>query len=112
MSLKTKCKIHWKNMGIDNPETLQKYIKEVFQIHNHQENVIIDIYKIVFPEWDQIKTIKGYPAAGDSLWKFICNLFIEFDSKHHPECFKGGCWMNTGFSANKNLSPWDISFDN
>ena len=112
MNLETKCKKHWGKIGINNLENLQKHIKAIFQKHDHQKKVLTDIYKLVFPDWDQIKMIEGYPEAGFELWKYIWNLFIEFDRKHHPNCFKGGAWMNTGFSANKDLSLWAISFSN
>ena len=110
MTLEEKCLKHWQQMGIDSITAIKKTIETIFQKHSHQEYVLIDIYKLVFPEWDRIERIKGYPEAGNDLWNFICRLFMEFDRKHHPDCFAGGAWMNIGFSVNPALSPWDICF--
>ena len=110
--LETKCKKHWGKLGINNEKTLREHIKAIFKNHDHQTDVLIDIYKMILPDWDSIKEIDGHPEAGHSLWQFICNLFIEFDNKYHPNVFKGGIWLNTGFSANSNLKQWEISFEN
>jgi len=110
--LETSRREHWGKLGINNEKTLREHIKEIFKKHNHQTDVLIDIYKMILPDWDSIKEIDGHPEAGHSLWTFICNQFIEFDHKYHPKVFKGGIWLNTGFSANSNLKPWEISFEN
>jgi len=105
------CRRHWAKLGIKDEITLKEYIGEIFEKHKHQSDVLIDLYKMILPDWDSIEKIEGHPEAGKDLWKFICNRFIEFDYKYHPKVFKGGIWLNTGFSANSNLNPWDIGFD-
>ena len=111
MKFEEKCRKHWQQLGIDGLDALRDHIKAIFRKHEHQQYILADIYELVFPEWEQIQKINGYPEAGNDLWKFICKLFIDFDQKHHPKCFAGGAWMNKGFSVNKNLSPWEISFE-
>ena len=103
---------HWVKFGIHNEKTLREHIKEIFERHAHQTDVLIDLYKMILPDWDSIEKIEGYPEAGKDLWRFICDQFIEFDHKYHPKVFKGGIWLNTGFSANSDLDPWEISFKN
>ena len=110
--LETRRKEHWGKLGIHDEKSLRDHIMAIFKQHDHQTDVLIDLYKMVLPDWDRIQSIDGHPEAGKDLWKFICNLFIEFDQKHHPKVFKGGIWLNTGFSANSNLKPWEISFEN
>ncbi len=112
MTLQAKCQTHWNHLGIRNVEGLKEHIKAIFQRHDHQEHLLIDIYRMVLPDWDRINKIEGYPEAGSALWEFICNRFIRFDREHHPECLNGGAWLNTGFSTNSKLGPWEISFDN
>ena len=112
MDLETKCRQHWKCLGITSLDALKDNITKIFSKHEHQEYILIDLYRMILPDWDHIERIDGYPEAGNALWKFICNNFIEFDQKHHPDVFKGGIWLNTGFSANSNLDPWDINFEN
>ncbi|MFC1814158.1 hypothetical protein ACFL03_15850 [Thermodesulfobacteriota bacterium] len=110
--LETRRREHWGKLGINNEKRLRDYIKAIFKQHDHQTDVLIDIYKMILPDWDSIKEIDGHPEAGHSLWTFICNQFIEFDHKYHPKVFKGGIWLNTGFSANSNLKPWETSLEN
>lgn len=112
MKPEAKCQSHLERIGICSLETLKEHIIAIFGNHIHQGNVLIDIYGLALPDWDQIKKIEGYPEAGRALWEFICDLFIEFDRKHHPDCFKGGAWMNTGFSVNSQLGPWEINLEN
>ncbi len=112
MTLENKCHHHWQALEITNTESLKDFITTLFTKHDHQEKVLIDLYKLVFPEWDCITKIEGYPEAGCDLWHFICRLFQEFDRKHHPDCMPGGLWMNAGFSMDSELQPWEVSFKN
>lgn len=105
-------KSNWKKLGITSKGELKSSIIAIFEKSDHQEQVLIGLYRMVFPDWDQIAKINGYPEAGDDLWKFICRLFQKFDQDHHPDCMPGGAWMNTGFSVNHNLEGWGISFEN
>ena len=100
MTLEMKCQRHWQRLGIKDLKTLKEHIKAIFDKYQHQEEVLIDLYKMVFPEWDQIDKVEGFPAAGNDLWRFICLCFQEFDRR----------WMNSGFSVNHELSPWEIGF--
>jgi len=110
--LETRRREHWDKLGINNEKSLREHIEAIFKQHDHQTDVLVDIYKLILPDWDQIESIEGHPEAGRDLCKFICNLFIEFDHKYHPKVFKGGIWLNNGFSANSNVKPWEISFEN
>ena len=110
--LEARRKEHWNLLGIHDEKSLKDHIKTIFKQYDHQTDVLIEIYKLVLPDWDRIQHIEGYPEAGNKLWKFICNQFIEFDQEHHPKVFKGGVWLNTGFTSNTSLRPWQISFEN
>lgn len=105
-------KSHWRKFGITTGKELKSRIKSIFDKHDHQQQVLIGLYQMVFPDWDQIFKIHGYPNTGEDLWKFICRQFQEFDRTHHPNCMPGGIWMNNGFSANHVLEDWEISFEN
>ena len=112
MTLETKCRRHWKHLGITNMQTLKTYILSIFSKHDHQKNIMVDLYKLVLPDWEKIETIEGYPEAGRELSIFISEQFIQFDRQHHPDCMAGGAWINAGFSVNGNLDLWQISFKN
>ena len=110
--LEKRCQDHWLDLNINDPDCLKNQIKAIFERCEHQREAFVEIYRLVLPDWDKIEKVSGFPEAGNELWKFICRQFIEFDGIHHPDVFKGGLWMNNGFSSNGNLSPWEISFEN
>ena len=112
MTLKEECLSHWQELGMTDPKMLREHIVGIFGRHNHQQEILVELYKLAFPQWDEITKITGYPAVGKELWMFVCRLFQEFDRKHHPGCLPGGAWMNSGFSVNEKLEPWEIGFDN
>ena len=93
-------------------EPIQVEIKTVFNRHDHQQDVLIDLYKLVLPDWDQIKKLRGYPKCGHTLWKLICRSFQEFDQRHHPNCMPAGIWLNAGFASYSSLLPWSVSLKN
>ena len=106
------CRKHWNNLGIMNEKTLQEHVRAIFEDHEHQSDVLIEIYKLVFPDWDSIEKIDGHPEVGNSFWTFVFRQFKKFDRKNHPKVYPGGLWFNTGFSSNQHLGPWELSFKN
>jgi hypothetical protein len=112
MTLQTQCQKHLKQLGIKDRQTLKTAIQKIFSKHDHQNNVMADLYRLVLPDWEQIEKIQGYPEAGRQLSVFISEQFMQFDRQHHPDCMPAGAWLNTGFSCNSNLDPWQISLKN
>ena len=112
MNLEKKCKDHWKQLGITNPETLRSHISGIFERHTNQQHVVVDLYRLVLPDWDQIEKLKGHPQVGMEFSYFIFHKFQDFDREHHPNCMPAGAWLNWGFSTNRDLDPWRISFEN
>ena len=100
------------NQGINTIRDLQIHLQEIFEKSDHQDSVIVKLYKMLFPDWEKIQRIEGFPEIGKALNEYIFNLFIEFDREHHPKCFNGGAWLNHGFSSNHDLNPWAISLEN
>jgi len=91
-------------------KALQRQLQLVFENADHQDVALVGIYKLFIPDWEKIKQIEGFPTVGREMWKYICQLFIDFDQQHHPDVFKGGIWLNNGFSSDGSLDPWEISF--
>jgi len=91
-------------------KALQHRLQQVFETAEHQDSALIGIYKLFIPDWENIKQLEGFPTVGKEMWQYICQLFIDFDQQHHPEVFKGGIWLNNGFSSDGSLDPWEISF--
>lgn len=110
--LMEKCRKHWQQLNIKDRKRLKEAIDAIFVANTNQSDALVEIYKLVFPEWDAIEKINGFPGAGAELWKYICRGFMAFDRKYHPTVFNGGIWMNTGFTSNTELDPWEISFNN
>lgn len=103
---------HLAHQEIQTIRDLQHHLQEIFENSDHQNSVIVKLYKLLFPDWERIHRIEGFPEVGQALWNYICNLFIDFDGKHHPGCMKGGVWINQGFSSTDALGPWEISLEN
>lgn len=76
----------------------KKRIDEIFEQHDHQADVLIAIYREVYPNWNEIESLTGYVSISQEGWKHICQKFIEFDQEHHPDVLAGGLWMSNGFS--------------
>lgn len=99
---------HLVGQGIKSVRDLQQHLQKIFEESEHQDSVIVKLYKMLFPDWETIQRIEGYPKVGQALNDYIFNLFIEFDRQHHPGCFNGGAWVNYGFSTSSHLQPWEI----
>jgi len=94
-----------------------KYIKldeqkiiELFKNEIHSADIVVAIYKMVFPNWDDIKTIEGWPTISPNTSRKLFSMFMTFDIKHHPDVIPGGAWMNKGFSVlrGENLIDWMV----
>lgn len=74
----------------------------------HQQDVVVAIYKLAYPRWDDITEIDGWPTIGRPLAEYIFEKCIAFDKKHHPDVFAGGLWMNNGWSVDSSNLEWTI----
>lgn len=77
---------------------------------NHQADILIAIYKMVYPDYGYIEKIDGWPTINQNTWRIISKWFQEFDLKHHPRVLRGGLWMNNGFSGHggEALADWEV----
>ncbi len=66
------------------------------------------IWRLVFPDWDKIAKIDGWPSVNGTTWSYISQQFIAFDQKNHPNVIAGGLWMNNGFSHDDSLEDWYV----
>jgi len=98
--------------GTTSKEKLQHRLQEIFEQAEHQESALVNIYRLIFPDWERINEIQGHPTVGREMWQYIANLFIDFDQHHHPQVFKGGLWIGSGFSSSDSLDEWAISLEN
>ena len=108
--LEKRCQERFFELNLNSPEEMKEYIEGLFEKHEDQGYVLIDLYRLVFPDWDRIDKITYSPKIGKRFWRWICRQFIDFDTKYHPEIMHGGIWFNQGFSSDDKLSDWEISF--
>ena len=87
-------------------------IRAVIENAQSQNDYIVSIYRMVFPEWDDIEKIGGWPQCNKKTWAAICRIAMAWDEKN-TECMAGGCWMNNGFSSSdaEHLPDWEISLE-
>ena len=79
---------------------LKEQIDEIFEQAKHQVDAALALYRIAFPDWDNIKSLDGHPQVSKYTGTYIFDKFIAFDKEHHPEVVNGGLWMNKGFGSN------------
>ena len=87
----------------------QEAVEAIFEAAQSQEDYLVGIYKLVFPNWDQIEKVNGWPSCNEHTWKAICRMAMDWDQKH-VSSLAGGAWMNNGFSTGegKNLPNWAV----
>lgn len=86
-------------------------INNCFQGKAHQADAWIALYRIAFPDWDEIKSIDSYPSVSAETDKYIFAAFIQFDQFHHPGVQVGGMWLNSGFRSQDGMPNWCIDTD-
>ncbi len=86
----------------------KEQITKCFEGKEHQADVLIALYRIAIPKWDDVVEVKGYPAVSNATWHEICRQFISFDCIHHPDVMHGGLWMSQGFTVKEQMPDWKI----
>ncbi len=91
-------------------------VEAAFAQATDQGEYLLALYRMVWPEWDQIEAISGYPAVNDTTWKALCKLAMDADQRLGMEAqnvMVGGAWMNRGFSTphgeGQPLPDWTVS---
>ena len=79
--IEKQCQRHLINQGIITKEKFQHRLQEIFEQAEHQEAALIGLYKMLIPDWERIERLEGYPVVGRGMWKYIANLFIDFDQR-------------------------------
>jgi hypothetical protein len=88
----------------------EEKVKELFEQHTNQKDVYLALMEMIFPNYHEIKKIKGYPTVNKDTNKKLFRLWMDFDEKHHPDVFKGGLWLNNGLSSVEDLGleDWEV----
>jgi len=86
-------------------------VRDIFLANNQQMEVLIGLYQLALPNWNQIEYIlSGRPRMGKEGWHIICSLFQEFDRQNHghEDIFPGGLWLSNGFESDPDLGEWEV----
>jgi hypothetical protein len=80
-------------------------LEAIFARATRQGEYIEDIYRLVFPNWAQLKSVDGHPWCNKKLWEYICGLAMAWD-RRHVGSLPGGAWLNWGFSNDDSIPDW------
>lgn len=81
----------------------------IFKNAENQVEYAIALYRVAFPDWDNIEDIDGWPAISNTTALYIMDLAISHDKKHvGRDVLPGGLWMNKGFSIQDGIDNWMI----
>jgi hypothetical protein len=89
-------------------ELTKDQIDACFEGTDGQAVVIERLYRIALPNWDDIVSVKGWPAVSETTNKYIFRAFIEFDQRHTKGCMPGGGWLNQGFAVKYDMPDWEV----
>ena len=83
-------------------------IDAIFETATSQGDYILSLYRIAFPNFDDLSAINGYPDVSEATSKYIWTKAIYFDQRKHPNCLAGGAWMNHGWHTNPEVKDWQV----
>lgn len=92
-------------------EVTKDQIDLCFEKAVNQNEYLVNLYKIPFPDWDEIKSISGFPHVGKELAYYIMGKAMDFDRVHHPNIMNGGLILNSGFGQDDKLGAWELSLE-
>ncbi len=93
------------------PNLNEDKVRALFVSCSSQYDILIGLYKLALPSWDKIEyVLDGRPHIGNTGWRTIYDLFLEFDKKHHrnEDIIPGVMWLGQGFIADESLGDWEV----
>lgn len=80
-----------------------------------ETDAVVGIFRLVFPDFDDIEETEGYTVSTKQTWKDICRWFMDLTNELNKaraidkQVMPAGAWMNWGFSCAdvpENLPDW------
>ena len=56
-------KSQWQGFKPEKVDSLKARIKTCFEKHDHQEKVLIELYRMVIPDWNRIVKISSFVSS-------------------------------------------------
>lgn len=85
-------------------------VEKLFREAKSQEEYLVGLFKMVFPNWYDIKQIGQWPVCNEKTWKWICQLCMDADERLKLDVMKGGAWLDKGFST-ATLPDYAVEYD-
>ncbi len=88
----------------------KKIVDDAYEKSEDSTVFLLNLYKEAFGKdlWDKIEKLVGFPKAGKELSEYIFLKMIEKDKEVDSNNFTGGIWLNSGFSTERELDPWEL----
>jgi len=87
----------------------KKTIDRIFEEAKTQDDYVIGLHRVVYPDWDDIEKLLGFPHTSKATANYIFGKAIAFDKEHHPNVQAGGAWLNWGFSTlDDTVRDWTV----
>ncbi|MBA7528378.1 hypothetical protein ES705_20561 [subsurface metagenome] len=83
-------------------------IDGIFEQAENQFDYWVALYRTVYPEWDEIRSIDGHPQVSTPTNEYLFEKAIAFDKKNHSGVQCGGLWLNKGFECADGLPDWKV----
>jgi len=87
----------------------KKKVDALFAEGEHQAEVMTDLFRMIYPNWDDVEKVLDFPTANEFTRRELCGRFVAFDKQHHPAVMAGGLWLNNGFSNDETLADWEVA---
>ena len=81
-------------------------IKEMAKDITEPNELLLEIYRSIFPNFERIEKIEGWPSISRECWKKICEVFIQLNCP--TSVTPALVWMNFGFSAVESLEDTEV----
>jgi hypothetical protein len=90
-------------------------VEDLFRTAPDESTALLGLFRMVYPNFDDIEKVDGYPVCNKETSNKICRHFIELTrtlNYHRPfdrQLQVGGYWLNYGFSVlnvPENLPDW------
>ena len=75
----------------------KKAVELVFE-NMTSRNAVIELHRLVVPDWDRVRKLKGFVRCSQECARKLCRLAIEADEARKVD-FPGGAWLNWGWSG-------------
>jgi hypothetical protein len=83
-------------------------VDALFAVAPNSAQAIIDLYHRVYPNWDAIQSVDGFPQVSRVTHEYLGEQFAALDKRTDPACMAGGLWFNRGFSQRDDVPDWKV----